>query len=406
MQLATRGLPFQVPKYSLTGDVLSYKTCGLQYRYYNGSSLPPSRPVQMWTGEFVHGVMEEAFRYWKEIVDRSQTPPPFPWPFNQTPWPPPQTPQNRVPYDIGVFGDRVEEKLKANGKLPRSTAARNAAYKRVAKALEILAPSLFPLIDVIEERINGTRDMPPIQSLLANAQRGDRYELTGIVDVISSVSLTKDYNNPIVQLISKKIQNLSGDFEIIVDYKAGRRPPITPQQGSTPYWDMQSWQIQTYSWLRGQQPGARPIKAGILIYVNELSPSQGDLEQLKSEIHQGKTDVTPAIGSSDYYALYQWQKGSNLPQFTDKFLLERCIRVVDVSLVNINNAVTQIDNIVGQIEQCAVNENTSGQIPGNWPTTGDHNDCDPCDFRRFCPSPASKRGQTGTIIAKPPFAPG
>src|SRR3954469_935298 len=119
MALGTRGLPFEVPSYSLTGDVLSFQRCPLQYRYYNGSALPPSRPVQMWTGEFVHGVLEEAYRYW------STHHPLFPWPFTMRPWP---LDAGAVAdtNNIGDLGHRVEVRLAASGKRSRSEAARRA----------------------------------------------------------------------------------------------------------------------------------------------------------------------------------------------------------------------------------------------------------------------------------------
>lgn len=400
MQLSNRDLPFEVPKYSLTGDVLSYQRCGLQYRYYNRSSLPPSRPVQLWTGEFVHGMMEEMYLYWR------QNPIPFPWPNTPTPWGGSSTPTNRVDYDLGVLGERVEARLRASGKTPRNRNARDAAYRRVDAAMILLVPHLFPLITAVEEKLSSTRPMPQVNSPSGQQTRGDRYELTGVVDVISSVSLTTQQSNPLVQMINNQISDLSGDFDVIVDYKAARRPPMTPPANAKPYWQHEAWQVQTYAWLRAQQPNVNPVRAGIIIYVNELSPSQSDLNDLKKEISQSQTDVQPISGSADYYALNTWQAGQGLPSsiFTNDFLLPRAVRIVPVDPTQINQAVTQIDTVISQIEGCALHENATGNIPNNWNADGGAGDCDACDFRRFCPSPAQRR-QPGQNI-QPPVAPG
>ena len=71
--------------------------------------------------------------------------------------------------------------------------ARNAAYRRVEAAMNLLVPHLFPLITAVEEKLSSTRPMPMsmINPPQGQQTRGDRYELTGVVDVISSTRRLK-----------------------------------------------------------------------------------------------------------------------------------------------------------------------------------------------------------------------
>jgi hypothetical protein len=390
MVLSRKGEKEIIPQYSLTGDLLSFLRCGLQYRYHNGSALPPSRPVQLWFGEFIHGVMESAFRIW------SASAPAFPWPSNPTP-PHNPPPPGRLPHDIGTIGDTVEATLRAQGKNPRSFVVRDNAYLRATRAVNELGPHLFPLIATAEERVIGTRPVPtpPPGS---PPQRAALYELHGIIDVLTNVQLGAAVTtNVIRQAIQQACPNRAGNYEVIVDYKGMRRPAT-----NHPYWQQGEWQVQTYAWLRTRQPHSLPVAAGVLLYVNELAPVREDLIELKSAMTSGHADVVPVSGSPDAYQLSTWQPGNAIPAFSLPFRLARAIRVIPVNAASQTAAVGHFDTVVSSIEQCVGTEAAAGSILQHWQPCGDAESCAACDFRHFCPDP---HPHTGTHQVTAPHAP-
>ena len=161
VQLPVRGSVYIVPPYSLTGDILSFRRCGLQYRYLNGSALPPSRPVQMWFGEFIHLVMEMAIKNYQEGV------------YGDLPWP------EEI---IDNISDIIIARLATEGKTPRSRRLENAAKARVKVSINDLGPILFPLVSTPEIPLSGTRIMPP-----SSQHRAEYYEVTGRIDIITNI---------------------------------------------------------------------------------------------------------------------------------------------------------------------------------------------------------------------------
>jgi hypothetical protein len=387
MSLSVTPVPYIIPSYSLTGDLLSYLKCGLQYRYQNKGSLPPSKPVQLWFGEFIHGVMEEAYLRWSN----GNAPASFPWQWQPT---------------VREIELAIAQRLSARGlyappnvfdRDPASQAPLLAS-RRAESAINTWAQHLFPVIAEAEVRLKGIRQMPAIPNV---PLRADYYEVQGIVDVLGSVQFA---NAPRGNLILHYLQNsrdvleviagfpVSGTgastYEIIVDYKGMRRPAATK-----PEWNHFQWQVLTYSWLRAQQPNSAPVIAAILLFINELVPSESDIEELQDDVRQNRTDVLPV--GPDLTALNAWT-GGPVPNFSRPFLEQRSFRVVLVDTGQVTASLGNFDDVVRNIEESVANEVAGQTIKTSWRAVPDRRTCTACDFKTYCDYSA----QPG-----PPFAP-
>ena len=396
MKLPTRSKSYMIPEYSLTGDLLSFLTCNLQYRYQNKGTLPPSKPVQRWFGEFIHGVLEEAYIEWEQ--NNTQ----FPWDWKE---------------DIRPIEDRIDLRLQVRGLYPHDEDLfysihnqpdsnqtiddlnehdhKKLASARAEKAINIWGKHLFPLIDSSELLIKGIRQMPNYDK---NKSRSNYYGINGVVDVLTSMKIndleqtTLDtFDNMIIEFLKKDpefqkrvLQFEEDDYEIIIDYKGMKRPPIKVTNDKIEdKWETHKQQILTYSWLRSKQEDAKPIIAGIIFYLNELVPSKEDLVLIKEELNNDLTDVGAEF-ESDFDLINNWQEEDKAPELSDEFKISRSIRIINVDDNETDTALLKFDSVVANIEESLIKEMKGCKIQEAWKADSDERTCSACDFKTFC----------------------
>ena len=396
MKLPTRSKSYMIPEYSLTGDLLSFLTCNLQYRYQNKGTLPPSKPVQRWFGEFIHGVLEEAFIEWK--LNNTQ----FPWDWKR---------------DIRPIEDEIDLRLQVRGLYPHDEDLfysihnqpnsnqtiedlnehdhKKLASARAEKAINIWGKHLFPLIDSSELLIKGIRQMPNYDK---HKSRSNYYGINGVVDVLTSMKI-KDLNqstldtfdNKIIEFLKKdpefqkRVSEFDEeDYEIIIDYKGMKRPPIKVENEKIEdKWETHKQQILTYSWLRSKQEDSKPIIAGIIFYLNELVPSKEDLVLINEELNNGLTDVGNEF-ENDVELISNWQEDDKAPELSDEFKIARSIRIINVDDDETDAALLKFDSVVANIEESLIKEMKGCKIQEAWKADSDERTCSACDFRTFC----------------------
>ncbi len=354
MQLDTRSQVRLIPSYSLTADVLSFARCGLQYRFHRVGSLPASRPVQMWFGQFMHGVLEEAYRRYQDsgrIADREER---------------------------EKINALVEERLRARGLFARNRKLEETAQHRAHVVVEDFAPLLFPFISQAEVRLTASRPL---------ANQGDIYQMTGVVDVISSVDLQRanPVPNPLLAALQHEVGASEDPFEVIIDYKGMPRP----RAGSLNSFDeIYDWQVLTYAELRQRQVGAEPVMAAALVYLNELAPTWKDVENIAQAIAAG-VEAAP-IDSSDAATLATPRSDrGDWPLLSLDYRVKRAVKVIKVKEEAIANAVDRFDQLAIKIEESKAKEKRQGKILSAWVNySQDPATCAACDWRQSCPKPA------------------
>ena len=392
MKLPSKSKPYKIPEYSLTGDLLSFLTCNLQYRYQNKGTLPPSKPVQRWFGEFIHGVLEEAYLDWKY----KQTE--FPWDWKE---------------DIRPIEEQIDLRLQVRGLYPYDEDLffslsnhpevdelnehdhKKLASARAEKAINIWGKHLFPLIDSSEHLIKGLRQMPNYDEKIS---RSNYYGINGVVDVLTSMKINDleqttldNFNNMIIEFLKrdsnfqKRIQEFDeDDYEIIIDYKGMKRPPtVMANPKAEDKWETHKQQILTYSWLRSKQEDAKPIIAGIIFYLNELVPSKEDLVLIKDEIKNDLTDVGSDF-ENDLKLINNWQEDDKMPNLSEEFKISRSIRIINVDEDETDEALLKFDSVVANIEGSLIKEMNGCKIQEAWKADSDERTCSACDFKTFC----------------------
>lgn len=395
MKLSSRSKAYMIPEYSLTGDLLSFLTCNLQYRYQNKGTLPPSKPVQLWFGEFIHGVMQEAYLQW----DLKNTA--FPWDWKT---------------DIRPIEDMIDLKLQVRGLYPQEEHFftinhpdinmtiddlnehdhKKLASARAEKAINTWGPHLFPLIDSAELLIKGIRDMPDYNE---KTSRSNYYGITGVVDVLSSLKINSNLDNKILEFLKrdeefqKIISSLDDEeYEIIIDYKGMKRPACEHELLEDHTWDNHKNQILTYSWLREKQEDSKKVVAGIIFYLNELVPSKEDLISIQQDIHNNLTDVPKKDEyKKDVKLIENWDEDQKVPELSEKFKIDRSIRIIPIKQEEIDESLKEFDKVVNDIENSLIKEMKGCKIQDAWKAEGDERTCNACDFKTFCKNTKNKQ---------------
>ncbi|MFA5153179.1 MAG: PD-(D/E)XK nuclease family protein [Clostridia bacterium] len=229
LNVVRRELHGPLPTYSITGDILAYKTCPRQYGFFSQRGYTPAHNIQLWFGTIVHQVLDKLHQQYQGRLNPER--------------------QGQLPTqnDVQFFFNQINESLRVRGiKSYSRTLDRDGDEQHALRILQqfnaVEGASLYPNIRDTEYRFQ-------------NQQHG--YILQGVVDVLKDTS-------------EEEIPEGYDSVEVW-DYKASKNPLHQPlNQQNQRRMRNYRFQLLVYAHMYFLKTGKYP-KKGILYFLNELS---------------------------------------------------------------------------------------------------------------------------------------
>lgn len=250
----------RIRRYSITGDILSYKRCRRQYGYFGIRGFSSATATQRYFGTLVHDVLDRIHRDYKV------------------------TPALPNQAEVELLVEQAHDRLIRSGIRPYNSKQQRArAATLIFRFVTLVGPHFFPHVMQTEYRLERAMQTP----------KGKDYILNGVVDVLSGA---------VSHALGLPFSTEEDDIEIW-DYKSGSMPAKSSDEMKS-----YQYQMQVYAELYRQQTGEYPARS-VLAFVGELGD---DKQWAKAE-----KDLNPARYPMLVYAVHPVPKhvGSAVKDF-------------------------------------------------------------------------------------------
>lgn len=211
-------------RYSVTGDILSYRRCARQYGHFSDYGFSPAQAAQLYFGTVVHETLDRMHQQYRGQLDDV-----------------PEGIPSRA--DIERYFTQVSNALIAHGTKPMSGDAKDRALAYIKRFNEQMADELYPRVKDTEHRLQSQQES---------------FVIEGTVDILVRDEDSLETDGP-------------HEWEIW-DYKAAQ----LPADGNI---DLKNYryQMQVYAGLYEQKNGVLPSRA-VLYFMGESNPEQAQVE--------------------------------------------------------------------------------------------------------------------------------